>query len=177
MDRWQRMLSGVDTRTRLYFYLLRRPIQFQSQDEDEGSSVAALGRRKRRAFLEKRVQSVSAYVAWAHDPGLSAVATQEDGRAVVDGLCKELEWRCGAINMNRFTLNPLSRAAAGSFRQLVEASRALVDDLTAVRVLDAAQASLVLNELTNPARLFLGRRDRQRHELEAGSLRTRSGAA
>ena len=39
--------------------------------------------------------------------------------------------------------------AAGSFRQLVEASRALVDDLTAVRVLDAAQGSLVLNELIN----------------------------
>ena len=28
IDRWQRMLSGVDSRTRLYFYLLRRPIQF-----------------------------------------------------------------------------------------------------------------------------------------------------
>ena len=79
VDRWQRMLSGVDSRTRLYFYLLRRPIQFENQGEDEGSSVAALGRRKRRAFLEKRVQSVSAYVAWAHDPGLSAVATQKTG--------------------------------------------------------------------------------------------------
>ncbi len=40
-------------------------------------------------------------------------------------------------------------AAAGSFRQLVEASRALVDDLTPIQVLDAPQASLVLNELTN----------------------------
>ncbi len=39
--------------------------------------------------------------------------------------------------------------AAGSFRQLVEASRALVDDLTPLRVLDAAEASGVLNELTN----------------------------
>ena len=58
VDRWQRMLSGVDSRTRLYFYLLRRPIRFENQGEDEGSSVAALGRRKRRAFLEKRVQSV-----------------------------------------------------------------------------------------------------------------------
>ena len=42
VDRWQRMLSGVDSRTRLYFYLLRRPIQFEDQDEDKGSSVAAL---------------------------------------------------------------------------------------------------------------------------------------
>ena len=39
----------------------------------------AYGRRKRQAFLEKRVQSVSAYVAWAHDPGLSAVTTQKTG--------------------------------------------------------------------------------------------------
>ena len=53
VDRWQRMLSGVDSRTRLYFYLLRRPIQFENQGEDEASSVAALGRRKRRAFLEE----------------------------------------------------------------------------------------------------------------------------
>ena len=79
VDRWQRMLSGVDSRTRLYFYLLRRPIQFENQGDDEASSVAALGRRKRQAFLEKRVQSVSAYVAWAHDPGLSAVTTQKTG--------------------------------------------------------------------------------------------------
>ena len=115
IDRWQRMWSGVDTRTRLYFYLLRRPIRFDSQDEDEGSSVAALGRRKRRAFLEKRVQSVSAYVAWAHDPGLSAVATQEDRRAVVDGLCKKLDGAAAESLMNRSTLNPLSRARRRAF--------------------------------------------------------------
>ena len=148
VDRWQRMLSGVDTRTRLYFYLLRRPIQFQSQDEDEGSSVAALGRRKRRAFLEKRVQSVSAYVAWAHDPGLSAVATQETGGPWWMAYAKN--WMARRRNQHESVyLESAIEGAAGSFRQLVEASRALVDDLTAVRVLDAPQASLVLNELTN----------------------------
>ena len=148
IDRWQRMLSGVDTRTRLYFYLLRRPIQFQSQDEDEGSTVAALGRRKRRAFLEKRVQSVSAYVAWAHDPGLSAVATQETGGPWWMAYAKN--WMARRRNAHESVyLESAIEGAAGSFRQLVEASRALVDDLTAVRVLDAPQASLVLNELTN----------------------------
>ena len=79
IDRWQRMLSGVDSQTRLYFYLLRRPVHFENQADGDGSSVAALGRRKRQAFLEERVQSVSAYVAWAHDPGLSAVTTQKTG--------------------------------------------------------------------------------------------------
>ena len=148
VDRWQRMLSGVDSRTRLYFYLLRRPIQFENQGEDEGSSVAALGRRKRRAFLEERVQSVSAYVAWAHDPGLSAVATQKTGGPWWMAYAKN--WMARRRNQHESVyLESSIEAAAGSFRQLVEASRALVDDLTAVRVLDAAEASGVLNELTN----------------------------
>ena len=148
VDRWQRMLSGVDSRTRLYFYLLRRPIQFENQGEDEGSSVAALGRRKRRAFLEKRVQSVSAYVAWAHDPGLSAVTTQKTGGPWWMSYAKN--WMARRRNAHESVyLESSIQEAAGSFRQLVEASRALVDDLTAVRVLDAAQGSLVLNELIN----------------------------
>ena len=148
VDRWQRMLSGVDSRTRLYFYLLRRPIQFENQGEDEGSSVAALGRRKRRAFLEERVQSVSAYVAWAHDPGLSAVATQKTGGPWWMAYAKN--WMARRRNQHESVyLESSIAAAAGSFRQLVEASRALVDDLTPLRVLDAGQASLVLNELTN----------------------------
>ena len=148
VDRWQRMLSGVDSRTRLYFYLLRRPIQFENQAEDEGSSVAALGRRKRRAFLKERVQGVSAYVAWAHDPGLSAVATQQTGGPWWIAYAKN--WMARRRNQHESVyLESSIAAAAGSFRQLVEASRALVDDLTPLRVLDAPQASLVLNELTN----------------------------
>ena len=148
VDRWQRMLSGVDSRTRLYFYLLRRPIQFEDQDEDKGSSVAALGRRKRRAFLEKRVQSVSAYVAWAHDPGLSAVTTQKTAGPWWMAYAKN--WMARRRNAHESVYLESSIAeAAGSFRQLVEASRALVDDLTPVRVLDASQGSLILNELTN----------------------------
>ncbi len=148
VDRWQRMLSGVDSRTRLYFYLLRRPIQFENQGEDEASSVAALGRRKRRAFLEKRVQSVSAYVAWAHDPGLSAVATQKTGGPWWMAYAKN--WMARRRNQHESVyLESSIEGAAGSFRQLVEASRALVDDLTPIQVLDAAEASGVLNELTN----------------------------
>ena len=148
VNRWQRMLSGVDSRTRLYFYLLRRPIQFEDQDEDKGSTVAALGRRKRRAFLEKRVQSVSAYVAWAHDPGLSAVTTQNTGGPWWMAYAKN--WMARRRNQHESVyLESSIEEAAGGFRQLVEASRALVDDLTAVRVLDAAQGSRFLNELTN----------------------------
>ena len=40
-------------------------------------------------------------------------------------------------------------AAAGAFRQMVDASRALVDDLTPLRLLKAHEASGILSELTN----------------------------
>ena len=148
IDRWQRMLSGLDSRTRLYFYLLRRPIRFTDGSDGAASSVAALGRRKRRAFLTERVQDMSVYVAWAHDPQLSAVATVR-----TDGPW----WMAYARNWMARRRNPYEsvylhssiEGAASSFRQLVEASRALVDDLTPLRLLEAPEASRVLNELTN----------------------------
>ena len=148
IDRWQRMLSGVDSHTRLYFYLFRRPSGFEDDGDADVSSVAALGRRKRRAFLKDRVQEVSAYVAWAHDPQLCAVAT-----ASTDGpwwLSTAKNWMARRRNPNESVyLYSSIEAAAASFRQLVEASRALVDDLTPLRLLEAPEASLVLSELTN----------------------------
>ena len=73
LNRWQRMLSGIDSRTRLYFYLLRRPATFP--DVDTGlSAVADLGQRKRRAFLAGRIQQIETYVAWCYDPKLSTAA-------------------------------------------------------------------------------------------------------
>ena len=50
VDRWQRMLSSADARTRLYFYLFRRASRFED-DDPAASSVAAVGRRKRMGFL------------------------------------------------------------------------------------------------------------------------------
>ena len=73
LNRWQRMLSGIDARTRVYFYLLRRPATFP--DADTGlSAVADLGQRKRRAFLGSRIQQIDTFVAWCYDPRLSAAA-------------------------------------------------------------------------------------------------------
>ena len=148
IDRWQRMLSRLDSRTRLYFYLLRRPVRFADDEDGTVSSVAALGRRKRRAFLTKRVQEVSVYVAWAHDPQLSAVAT-----AQTDGpwwMATARNWMARRRNPHESVyLHSSIEGAAAAFRQLVEASRALVDDLTPLRVLEAPEASRVLNELTN----------------------------
>ena len=148
IDRWQRMLSGLDPRTRLYFYLLRRPIRFADESDAGASSVTALGRRKRRAFLEERVQDVSAYVAWAHDPQLSTVATARTEGPWLIAYGKN--WMAGRRNRHESVyLHSSIEKAAASFRQLVEASRALVDDLTPVRLLEAREASGVLNELAN----------------------------
>ena len=73
LNRWQRMLSGIDARTRIYFYLLRRPAIFP--DADTGlSAVADLGQRKRRAFLASRIQQIETFLAWCYDPKLSTAA-------------------------------------------------------------------------------------------------------
>ena len=148
IDRWQRMLSGLDPRTRLYFYLLRRPVRFADDSAGAPSSVAALGRRKRRAFLAERVQDVSAYVAWCHDPHLSSGAPQRTAGPWWTATARN--WMARRRNPHEsIYLDSQIESAAAGFRQLVDASRALVDDLTPVRVLEAREASLVLNELTN----------------------------
>ena len=92
IDRWQRMLSGLDARTRFYFYLLRRPIHFPEVADGGGvSNVVTLGQRKRRAFLTERVQDVSAYIAWTHDPGPIHRGRRSDRWAPVDGGREELD--------------------------------------------------------------------------------------
>ena len=149
IDRWQRMLSGLDARTRFYFYLLRRPIRFpEVEDGGAVSNVVTLGQRKRRAFLTERVQDVSAYVAWAYDPGLSTVASGRTGGPWWMAYAKN--WMARRKNAQRSVyLHSSIEAAAAGFRQTVDASRALVDDLTPLRLLQAHEASVILSELTN----------------------------
>ena len=71
LNRWTRMLSGIDSRTRIYFYLLRRPAIFP--DADTGlSAVADLGQRKRRAFLADRASNRSTPIS----PGATTRASR-----------------------------------------------------------------------------------------------------
>ena len=149
IDRWQRMLSGVDARTRFYFYLLRRPARFPEVADGGGvSNVVTLGQRKRRAFLTERVQDVSAYIAWTHDPGLSTVAAGRTGGPWWMAYVKNWMARRRNAHESVYLLSAIE-AAGEAFRQTVDASRALVDDLTPVRLLKAHEASEVLSELTN----------------------------
>ena len=148
IERWQRMLSGLDARTRFYFYLLRRPIHFPELPLTGASKMVTLGQRKRREFLTKRVQDVSAYVAWAYDPGLSTVASGRTGGPWWIAVAKN--WMARRRNAQRpVYLHSSIEAAAAGFRQTVDASRALVDDLTPLRLLQAHEASVILSELTN----------------------------
>ena len=146
LDRWQRMLSGIDSRTRLYFYLFRRPSQFADAGERQG--VAALGRRKRQAFLAERVQDVETYLVWCHDPRLSRAAKARSGKSGWMGYARSWMAKRGATHESVYLYSDI-QAAAESFRQVVDASRALVTDLTPIQLLDAGAASRMLSELIN----------------------------
>ena len=100
------MLSGLDARTRFYFYLLRRPIRFPEVPLTGASKVVTLGRRKRREFLTKRVQDVSAYVAWAYDPGLSTVASERAGGPWWMAVREELDGAAAGTRRGPFTSIP-----------------------------------------------------------------------
>ena len=144
LGRWQRLLSGLDADTRLYFYLLRRPASPEAAD-DEGSGIVAVSQRKRSAFLSGRVQRLEAYLVWSHDPRLRTVADgPASGRA-----SRLMQWwkrrRGGAPTYLRSEIE----AAAARFRATVDAGRALVAEHTPIEMLEAAEASRLLSELIN----------------------------
>ena len=148
LNRWQRLLSGTDARTRLYFYLLRRPCQFEAGELGEQSSVAAISQRKRRSFLTNRVKTIQTFVAWSHDPHLSSASTGRGNQAWWKGYFQNWLARKRNPHESVYLLSEIEEAAA-RFRQLVDASCALVSDLTPVELLDADDGSIILSELIN----------------------------
>ena len=73
LGRWQRLLSGLDSDTRLYFYLLRRPASPEAAD-DEGSGIVAVSQRNRRRI------SLGPCAAARSLPGLVARSPSPHGR-------------------------------------------------------------------------------------------------
>ena len=139
---WQRLLSGLGADTRLYFHLLRRPVP-PAAGEGGASGIAGLSKSRRRAFLARRVQRLAAFVAWVHDPRLRPAA---EGSGVRSRLGQWWRRRNGAAAAY---LAPEIEAAAGRFRGIVDAGRALVGEQTPVRILGPAEASRFLSELVN----------------------------
>ena len=144
LGRWQRLLSGLDADTRLYFYLLRRPASPEAAD-DEGSGIVAVSQRKRSAFLSGRVQQLEAYLVGSHDPRLRTVA---DGPT--SGRASRLRqwWKRRQASAPTYLGSEIETAAA-RFRALVNAGRALVSEHTPIDMLTPGQASRFLSELIN----------------------------
>ena len=90
IDRWQRMLSGLDARTRFYFYLLRRPIRFPEVSPIGASKVVALGQRKRRDFSQSGCRTCRPTL---HGLTIRPIhrGLRSDRWAPVDGLREELD--------------------------------------------------------------------------------------
>ena len=144
LGRWQRLLSGLDADTRLYFYLLRRPSVREAEDAD-GSGIVAVSQHKRRAFLAGRVQQLEAYLVWSHDPRLRTVADgSASGRA-----SRIVQWWKRRRASAPTYLGSEIEAAAARFRSTVDAGRALVAEHTPIEMLSPAEASRLLSELIN----------------------------
>ena len=143
LGRWQRLLSGLDSDTRLYFYLLRRPVSPEAAAHD-GSGIVAVSQRKRGAFLSGRVQQLEAYLVWSHDPRLRTVANGSASGSA----SRIVQWwqrrRGGAPTYLRSEIE-----AAARFRSTVDAGRALVEEHTPIEMLSPAEASRLLSELIN----------------------------
>ena len=146
LERWQRMLSGVDSRTRLYFYLFRRPTRFEDAGGRQG--VAALSSRKRRAFLASGC-GMSRFI-W---PGLTIPGSPRfpRGEGANPGGCPmpTTGWHGGEIRTSRSTFTRTSGLPpSGSAGWSIRPAR-LVNDLTPIQLLDADAGSRVLSELIN----------------------------
>lgn len=147
LDRWQRLLSQLPAGSRFYFYFLRRPLTLEPIEGLDG--VAAVSQRRRRDFLGQRLLDLQTYVVWSHNPGLRQATRQAPGLAG-SALGAVRAW----IQKRR---NPDARAffrlqvdrAAAQFRQVVDASSALVDDITPIDFLRPREANAFLNDLIN----------------------------
>ena len=145
INRWQRALSNLDDKMRLYFYFLRRPAEIPKPVTDAGE-VVRLSQQRRGEFLAGRVSDVSVYVAWCYDSGLQAAGSKVNG-GVTTWLRR---WMAQRQKPNEVVyLRRSVEAAAEQFRQSVAASRALVSDLTPIDLLGPREGSRVLSELVN----------------------------
>ena len=145
-DRWQRALSNLDEHTRLYFYLLRRPSRLAAAQEETGA-VVGLSQRRRCAFLAERVSEVCTYVAWCTDPQLKSATVSHNGSGWI---AYAHRWLARQRRPHESVyLQGAIQAAARRFRQSVDASRALVDELTPIEILKPVESSRVLSELIN----------------------------
>ena len=106
VDRWQRMLSGLDARTRFYFYLLRRPVRFPE---------VPLRRRFQGGDTRPAKAPGISHQAGAGRVGLCCMGLRprpihrgirERRGAVVDGGTRRTGWRGARTRRDPFTSIP-----------------------------------------------------------------------
>ena len=133
LNRWQRMLSGADSRTRIYFYLFRRASHFDPGEQGEQSTVAAISQRKRRGFSEQpRSRNPDLHCLDLRPPPFIRLEKAARIRPGGSPTCRT-GLPAGATLTNRFICSPRLKQPPARFRQLVDASCALVSDLTPAR--------------------------------------------
>ena len=145
LERWVRLLSSAGPRTRVYLYLLRRPLL------DIPSGVARAGARAdlarlalegRRKFLEPRLHALDVVVAWSRDARLRQrrenVSPLQRVKEVFGTPSAASSWAAAEIQRE-----------AREFADAVDAAAGLVSDLTPLRILAPEEAAHVLSELVN----------------------------
>ncbi len=115
---------------------------------DDGDSVSAIARRRRKAFLAERLQDVQAYLVWCHDPGLQQATTANRRGPWWLNYCRAWLARNRAPHEAVYLYDEVE-AAAGRFRQVVDAGSKLVSDLTGIELLNGRDGGRFLSELVN----------------------------
>ena len=147
LERWTRMLSGIDAGGRLSFYLLRRPVALDADEGDLGDGVSAIARRRRKAFLTERLQDIQVYLVWCHDPGLQQSG---GGGAGPWWINYARAWFARQrAPYEAVYIHAEIEDAADRFRQIVDAGFRMVADLTPIQLLDGLDGGRFLSELIN----------------------------
>ena len=148
LDRWARMLSRVEAGSRIGVYFTRGPLAMESGEAGPGDGVSAIASARRKEFLRARVQETHTYIVWCHNPGLQHTRSRSGSGPWWLEYAKSWIRRQRAPHESVY-LHAQVEAAAERFRQGVEASRAMIDDLTPVEVLDGRAAGRFLSGLVN----------------------------
>ena len=83
LERWTRLLSNVEPGGRLHFYLLRRPVDLGADASDDGDSVSAIARRRRKAFLAETIARRSGVSGLVSRSGIATGHHRPHGRGTV----------------------------------------------------------------------------------------------
>ena len=148
LERWVKLLSATGARTRVYLYLLRRPVRDFSAEVAASGSRAALAQRaleERRRFLVPRLRTLEVFVAWSRDARLrqrrDGVSSWIRLRDLFGPPAESARWAAAAI-----------RREARELADAVDAAAGLVSDLTPLRILEREEATHALSELVNAPR-------------------------